>query len=180
MIDSRTRSGRTRRPRSLRPVLIAWLTILWVLLWQDLSIASVVGGLVIASLVSGVSGRVQPGTAVFRPFACARLVCYFLAQLVVSTIAVARSVLAPQRFVHPDIVTVEVHVTSAALLSVIASAITATPGTLAIDATLDPPAVVVHVLDGRNPDRVRASVARLEELVIRAFGQPVAGAGHHR
>jgi multicomponent Na+:H+ antiporter subunit E len=154
-----------------RVVLIVWLTVLWVALWQDISVGNVLGGLCIALLVVYVSGQVPPGSSVFRPIACAHLVVYFLSQLVGSTVAVARAVLAPRRFVHPEVVTVELHVTSDSLLAVVAAAITATPGTLAVDATLEPPAVTVHVLDGRDPDRVRANVGRLEALVEAAFGE---------
>jgi multicomponent Na+:H+ antiporter subunit E len=63
------------------------------------------------------------------------------------------------------------------VVTLIADAITLTPGTLTLEVVADPLTLYVHVLDGRDLEAVRREVRRLEVLAVRAFGDAEALAG---
>jgi multicomponent Na+:H+ antiporter subunit E len=161
----------------IRVVRVVWLAALWVVLWSDLSVANVVGGLLVAALVVGLfdSWRDRPVTV--RPLAALRFVAVFSVMLVQSTVSVARTVLWPRGRITTGIVAVPLQGCSDAVVTLVADAITLTPGTLTLEARRDPLVLYVHVLDARDLDAVRRDVRRLEVLAVRAFGDAEALAG---
>lgn len=159
----RDRSGR-------RAVRIAWLVGVWLLCWADLSVANVLSGLVVAVAIVTMFDTWQGGTPVVRPVAAARFVGHMAWSMVASSIAVAAAVVRPAGRVYPGVVVVPLEECSDGVATVIADAITLTPGTLTLDVEREPLRLMVHALDSRDPERVRADVARIEQLVIAAFG----------
>lgn len=66
------------------------------------------------------------------------------------------------------------HVVSEGIVTVVANAVTLTPGTLTVDVHEPddgtPAVIYVHVLQFDDVESVRADVLRLERLAVRAFG----------
>jgi multicomponent Na+:H+ antiporter subunit E len=66
------------------------------------------------------------------------------------------------------------HVASDGIVTVVANAVTLTPGTLTVDVHEPgddtPPTIYVHVLQFDDVESVRRDVLRLEQLAVRAFG----------
>ena len=161
----------------IRLVRIALLSAIWTALWSDVSPANVVSGLAVAALITAVVDPWHAGSLIVRPAAAARFVLYFCCKLVESSVVVARAVVAPRDAVHTGVVSVPLVGCTDAVATLIADAITLTPGTLTLEIQRDPLVLRVHALDVRDVEQVRSDVRRLEVLAIRAFGNAEALAG---
>ena len=155
--------------------LVAWLTLVWVGLWGSLTPANVLGGLAVALvLVTVLPLDPVPDTAVVRPLGVLRVVGFFAVDLVRASLQVARLAVLPGTRLRPAVIAVPVRGATDSLLTLLANAISLTPGTLTLQ--VDRPAAVlyVHVITvGDDPDgveKVRRSVRHLEELAILAVG----------
>jgi multicomponent Na+:H+ antiporter subunit E len=163
----------TRRGSTL--ALVAWLTVVWVGLWGSVTAANVLGGLVVG-LVLVVLLRPSPsaGPAVVAPVPLLRFVLRFFADLVVSSLQVVRLVLRRRIELRQAIVQVQVPGASDTLLTVLADAISLTPGTLTVDVDPGTGTLYVHVLDvghgAPGVERVRADLQAQARAAVRAFG----------
>jgi len=153
----------------------AGLAVAWVMLWDKISVANVLGGL----LVGGVLLVVFPLRPVgdedrltLHPLGFVRLAAALLRQLIVSNLLVAREVVSPNAELRTGIVACRMRSSSPKLLSTVANIIALSPGTMAVDATDSPPTLYIHVLSLDDIIVVRRDVARLERQVIDAFGSP--------
>lgn len=157
-----------------RAVIAAWLTVMWVLLWGDLSLANVVTGVVLAVALVVVFPPTPSNDdpLVVRPLAASSFLLWFLWQLVITNVAVAREVLLPRSRsqIRPAVVAVRLRTRSGRLATIIANAITLTPGTLTIDARGRPALLYVHVLSFTDEASAVADVEDLERRAVRAFG----------
>ncbi len=161
-----------------RVALTAWLVVVWVALWGPITLATVAGGLAVAVAVQLLpAGRGRRRGFAFRPVAAARFVTYFLAKLVEASVVVAVEVATPRNRIRTGIVAVRLRGASDALVTLVADAVTLTPGTLAIEVGGTPPTLYVHVLHLRDVEAVRREIRHLEVLAVRAFGSPAALAG---
>jgi len=156
-------------------VLLAWLTAVWVALWGSLTAANVLGGLVVASaLLLLLPLPTLPRTGRVRPVALVRFLLVFLWELVKASLTVVVQVLHPGRPLRQAVIAVPVEGISDRMLTLIANAVSLTPGTLALEVDRPRAVLYVHVLDiGEHPgaaDEVRASIVRLERLAIDALG----------
>ncbi len=93
----------------------------------------------------------------------------FMRDLVVSSIQVARTVLAPRDAAEPRFVTVPLVTARSDLeITAIANYITLTPGTMTIDVSPDRSTLLVHsLLAGESGDAVRADIGEIERRVTR-------------
>lgn len=146
------------------------LVLIWLALWSDVTVGNLITGVLVAAVVVVVAGPWRPGHAVVRPVAATRFALYFVVKLVESTVVVARTVLAPRERVHTGIVAVPLRGCSDAIATLVADAISLTPGTLTLEVRQDPLVLYMHALDVRDVDAVRADVRRLELLALQAFG----------
>lgn len=160
----------------------AWLALLWGALWSDFTPSNLLVGSAVAVAVTWVTGHLRragdAGPApTIRPIPALRFLIVFLWLVLRSSITVAVAVVAPRRRIHTGIVAVPLVGCGDVVATIIASAVTLTPGTLTIDALSDPTTLYIHALDTRNVDDVRAGVRRLEVLAVNAFGSDEARAG---
>ena len=159
-----------------RVVRILLLTGIWLALWSDVSAANLVSGLVVALWVV-VLFDAPRGHVVVRPVAVLRFSAFFLVRLVVSTVVVARTVIAPRDRIHTGVVMVPLSGCTDAVATLVADAISLTPGTLTLEVRREPLTLYVHTLDVRTTEQVRRDVRHLEVLAVRAFGGAAALAG---
>jgi multicomponent Na+:H+ antiporter subunit E len=114
------------------------------------------------------------GPAVVVPVELLRFTVRFLVDLVVSSLQVVRLVLGRRIALRQAIVQVQVPGASDTLLTVLADAISLTPGTLTVDVDAGTGTLYVHVLDvGRGSqgvERVRADLQDQAQAAVRAFG----------
>jgi multicomponent Na+:H+ antiporter subunit E len=160
-----------------RAVRMGWLVLVWLALWSDVSIANVASGVLVAGAIVVVFDTWRAGTVVVRPVRVAIFAAHFAFKLVEASLVVARTVVAPRDRIHAGIVVVPLRDCTDALATVVADAISLTPGTLTLEVRRAPLTLYVHALDVRDVEQVRADVRRLEVLAVRAFGPPEAVAG---
>lgn len=163
-----------RRGSAGRVVIAVWLTVMWVLLWGDVSLANVLTGAAVAAALVLVfpPGATNDDPIVVRPLAATSFLVWFLGQLLITNLAVAREVLLPRSRsqIRPAVVAVRLRTSSGRLATIVANAITLTPGTLTIDARGRPALLYVHVLSFTDVESATADVEDLERRVVRAFG----------
>lgn len=150
------------------------LMLCWVMLWDQLSIGNVVGGLLVAALlltafplapVTGDDRRLR-----FRPLGMIRLALAVVKDVTISNVLVARLILSPRRSVRRGVVGCRMHTESPRIFATVANITALSPGTVAVDGLRDPPMIYVHVLSLDDPGAVRRRVAHIERLAVEAFG----------
>jgi multicomponent Na+:H+ antiporter subunit E len=161
----------------IRLVRVLVLLAIWLALWSDVSTANVVSGLLVAALVVLLFDTWRPGTVVIRPLRAAWFAGYFVSKLVQASLVVAHTVITPGHRIHTGIVAVPLGGSSDAIATLVAHAISLTPGTLTLEVRRNPLTLFVHALDMRDVEHVHADIRRLEVLAIRAFGPKAALAG---
>jgi multicomponent Na+:H+ antiporter subunit E len=153
-------------------VLVAWLTTLWVVLWRDPTVGNVIGGLAAAGLVLLLFPARQPARRdhTLRPVPLVKFLGWFTWQLIVANLVVAREVLTPRDHIRSGIVAVPLQGCSDLVVTVIADAITLTPGTMTLEVQRDPTVIYVHVLHLYDIDQARKDITTVQRLVVRAIG----------
>lgn len=143
----------------------------WMLAWGDASVGSLVGGVVVAVALAIVfpAGPMFDGTERMRPFGLVRLGLYICVQLVTSNLLVAREILSPGSDVRTGVLAYEVRHPSDQVITLMASVITLTPGTMTVEATRAPSILYVHFLLLDDVGAARRSISRLEDLVVGAM-----------
>jgi multicomponent Na+:H+ antiporter subunit E len=170
------RDGQVRpaRYRSLQLTVLGWLTLVWVALWGDISVMTVVGGFIVATV----------GCLVFplpplrlelrvRPLPLLWLVARFAADVVVSSVQVSWVVLRPRRPLRNAVVEVNLRTPSDFVLTLVAEMTCLIPGSLVVEARRSTHTLFLHVLDvgdGAGAERFRQSVLGLEARLVRALG----------
>lgn len=150
---------------------LAWLTALWILLWRELSVANLASGMLVALLVTTLYPlRPLTGEHRLRPVALLTFLAYFARELLVSNLVVARSILTPRLRLRSGIVAVPVGPCSDLVVTIVANAITLTPGTMTLEVSDDRCTLYVHVLHAHDIEVVRQDTLRLLRLAHRAFG----------
>lgn len=147
-----------------------WLVVAWVALWGDPTPANAVAGTAVATglLLLFPPGR-RPLVAV-RPLAALRFAGWFSWKLVEASAVVAWEVVTPRNRIREGVIAVPLRGVAPGLTTLVANAITLTPGTLTLEVRTGPPTVLyVHVLHLRDVDAARREVRHLEALAIRAF-----------
>lgn len=149
---------------------LAWLVAVWVALWGEASLANLLSGVAVGCGVLALRPEAPDRRGRLRPIAAARFIAYFLGKLVEASVVLAWEVVTPRNRVREGIVAVPLRGPSDALVTVVADAITLTPGTLTLDVRRDPTVLYLHVLHLEDVEAVRREVRHLEDLVIAAFG----------
>lgn len=155
------------------PLLVA-LVLLWVLLWEDLSVGNLLSGTLVAVAVTRLfylppvelSGR-------FNLYWALVFAGHFAVDLVKSSWQVARNAFTPQYVPSNAVIGVSLHTSSDLLMTVTAQALTLIPGSLIIEADRKNTTLYIHVLDVADDEEVeeaRRNVWKVEERLIRAIG----------
>lgn len=152
--------------------LITWLTLLWLVLWRDFNVTNTLSGLatavVVTTIFPGIRGRPRQHT-VHVGWLLAFLF-YFHWKLLEANVVLAREILTPRDHTLSGIIAVPVEGSSDLVITIIANAITLTPGTVTLEVTRDPAVLYVHVLHLLDTERVRDDVRKLEHFALRAMG----------
>jgi multicomponent Na+:H+ antiporter subunit E len=159
--------------RATSPVAVLWLVGVWLLLWGSVSPLAIVSGLLIAfGLLWGTpQSAVEIGLR-FRPLAVLKLLVLVTIDLFASSWRVAWHVMTP-RLPEPAVFEVPLRVRGGLMITMVAIAISAVPGSTVIDARPERGLLEIHVFDATAPDaaaRIRRDVRRLERWITDAFG----------
>jgi multicomponent Na+:H+ antiporter subunit E len=162
-----------RRPRVLDLPLLAWLTLIWVLLWSSLNWANVLTGAVLAAAVclAFPLPKVDLGLRL-HPWGILRLATHLLYDMYTSGVRVTRQIFGDRPH-RAAVIAVPLRCRSDLMLAATAVAVSNVPGGSIVEVRRATATVFLHVLDADRPaalDAARQSVWRMEELTVRAFG----------
>ncbi|TQM37880.1 Na+/H+ antiporter subunit E [Pseudonocardia cypriaca] len=155
---------------------VLWLTCVWVLLWGTFTPASIVGGLVVAVLVTALF-RLPPATdrLPVRPLRICGLVLFLLWDIAVSGVEVSWEVLRHGPRARGAIMAVPLIASSDQVVTIMASALSLSPGTMALQIDHDHDVWYVYALgprDDADVDRARRRVVDMQRRVLSALGSP--------
>ncbi len=151
--------------------LLRWtgLIAIWVLLWRDFSVGSILGGAAVGFIIE-LSRRSTANPVPVNIPALARFSLFYLVALVRSNARVAWEVATPfQDDIDEAIVAIPLSVASPQAALLVANAVTFTPGTLAIELAGDPLTLYAHVLHFEGEAELRSEISRLEKLADAVF-----------
>ncbi|MEN5075358.1 Na+/H+ antiporter subunit E [Isoptericola cucumis] len=172
-LHPRRRAARRVRLLSAQWPALVVLTVIWVLLWGDLSWANVLAGLALAVflvVVFPLPPIVSDGRFRLVPFLA--LMGRFLSDLVVASFKVAWVALRPGPAPHAAVVQVRLRNAQDVYLTLTAVLSTLVPGSLVIETRRDSGILFLHVLDieaSGGVDGVRRDILALEARVLRAL-----------
>ncbi len=147
----------------------AALIAVWMLLWRDVSIGTLIGGTVIAAVVETVRRGFSRDTNL-RVWGLVVFLVRYVGMVVSSNLRVAWEVITPSNEkIREAIVAVPLKTTSIPAALLVANAVSYTPGSLTLELTDHPLVLYVHVLHFTTIEDVHHQVAHLERLVSRAL-----------
>lgn len=150
-----------------------WMTLVWVLLWGELTIGNILGGVLVALVILMVFPlpRLTVDFTV-RPWATTVLAARFFSDMVIASVHVAWLALRPGRTVRGVVVDLHLHGRNELFQTITAEMVALVPGTLVIDLHSPTGALTLHVLNINSraeAERVRRQVLAQEARVLRAF-----------
>jgi multicomponent Na+:H+ antiporter subunit E len=157
---------------------LALLVVLWLLAWGELSLANVISGVAVAAalVVAFPIGAADRDHARVHVASAARLAAYVVAQLVLSNLGMARSILRRRVTSTPGVVVYGLGTPSEIVVTLMTSIIALSPGTMTVDVDDDAATIHVHFFSLDDTDAARAALVRLERLVTAAVRPPSADA----
>jgi multicomponent Na+:H+ antiporter subunit E len=173
----------------------AFVLIVWLALWGEVSVVNVASGMLVVAILALVF-RPTPREHTLHPLALVRLLAVFVWRLLSSSATVVLTVLAPTPArLRSGVVGVALSHPSRLVATIVADAISLTPGTLTLEARYagdedgggdategTPPVLYIHVLGLADADAIRDDVRRLERLVVAAVtpNEPTTVLDDHR
>lgn len=147
------------------PLLSLTLTLVWMALANEVSLGSLVMGLILGVLVPiGTAAFWPDRPRVRRPLKIVEYALVVLYDIVVANLQVARLILSvPNDRLRSRYVTIPLALTSPEAITVLAGTITMTPGTVSAELSADGGALLVHGLDVPDPDALVAEIKALYE-----------------
>jgi len=155
---------------------VAWLTVVWVLLWGTFSWANLIGGVVVALLVL-VAFPLPPVSSAgeLRPLGLLRVALDVARDLAVSSVQVAWQSVRPGPPPRSSIVAVEVPDDSELLMALLVECLSLVPGSVVVEADAAERTLWAHVLGADDA----AAIARFRRQADRLVRDLMA-AGVHR
>lgn len=153
------------------PLMSAAIWVTWLLLNDSIAAGQVLLGAALGwGLPLVLTSRRASSPRVRRPLAIARLLLLVLRDIVVCNVQVARQVLGPERAIRPGFFRLPLSLTDEHAITVLATIITMTPGTLTCDVAADRSHLLLHALDLRDEARTIAELkARYEAPLAEIF-----------
>ncbi|MCL4797767.1 MAG: Na+/H+ antiporter subunit E [Bryobacteraceae bacterium] len=108
--------------------------------------------------------------AIRKLLVIAEFLIFFLYELVLANLRLAKDSLRPTRDLRPGIIAVPLDLETAWQIIVLSNLITLTPGTLSLDVSPDGKVIYVHAMDASDIESVRSGIKRgLERRVKELF-----------
>lgn len=161
------------RDRALQLFVLCWLTVVYIWLWGNVSIANIASGLLIGALIMW-SLRLPKVhvTGSVHPLAMMKLVglsCYYALE---SSVAVAWLALRPGPLPTTGVVRIRLLIESDLVLVLCCDVLNLIPGSMVLEIDKEHRTVYVHLLDAGSPNAVGKfyrTTRRLEKLFIASF-----------
>jgi multicomponent K+:H+ antiporter subunit E len=150
------------------PILSGTLMLLWLLLANQLSAGHLLLGALLGWAVPLYTARFWPEQVkVRRPQVLVRFLLVVLYDIVVANVTVARLIMGPAERMQPAFVTMPLELRSEVAISLLASTISLTPGTVSVFLSADRRCLVIHSLHTTEPDELVATIRRRYERPLK-------------
>ncbi len=153
------------------PTLTVILVVVWCLLINDLSLGTVVFGVILGLLIPAATAAYWPDRPqLSRPGLLIAYAMIVIWDIILANVNVAMIVLFKRnQDMTPNWVLVPLDLRTPEAITMLAGTITLTPGTVSADFSSDGSALLVHALDAADPDAVRDEIKeryerRLKEI----------------
>ena len=168
------RAGTKGRRIVQQLVLVFFLVLLWVMLWDSLTVLSVVTGIILAFLLTRVfylppvvlSGR-------FTVLHALVFAVWFAYSLVLASVEVAWYAFRPKAVGAGSVIACDLRTRSDLMMTLVADTASLIPGSIIVDSDRAGGRLYLHVLDCDTEEKILAAkrqVYHIEELLIRALG----------
>ncbi len=150
------------------------LALVWSALTGQFTLEGLTTGFLLGYLVLYLLRGVFGGGQYFAKGAqLTRFVAFFLWELLVANIRVARDVLRPGPLrMRPRVIAVPLTLTGEVSVTLLANVLSLTPGTLSLDISDDRKTLFVHAIDAPDADQARIEVKQgFERLVLNLLSQ---------
>lgn len=128
--------------------------IIWLLLWWEWSLPSVLGSLILAYSLFRFSRPFLKQDLRLRLFGWSRFWLRVFFDIIIANFTVARQVLDPFKKLNPTIIEIPVDLETDIGLTLFQLVINIVPGTLTVRTDRDHRIVVVHVLSSETPEEI--------------------------
>lgn len=150
------------------PVLSLMLLAIWLLLVNRISVGHLLLGTVLGWAIPLYTARFWPDDVrVRRPMVLLRLLGVVLFDILVANIAVARLVLGSPARIQPAFVEMPLSLHSEVGISLLASTVSLTPGTVSAYLSADRTRLLIHSLHATDPDAVIATIRQRYEAPLK-------------
>ena len=150
------------------PLMSAALLLVWLLLVNEASFGHVLLGAVLGVIIPLFTNAFWPERPrLGRPDLIIRLGARLLSDIVTATFTVARQILAPAHALTPDFIEYPLEIDNEFAITVLASLISLTPGTVSSDLSADRRTLIIHALDVTDKLALINDIKRKYELPLR-------------
>ena len=161
-----------KNPWLAHPWLSVLLALSWLLLQHTLAPFHILSALLIGLLIPRLLHELLPPAPTIRMLPALRLALVVLVDIVTSNITVAKLVLGPMARIQPAWIRVPLQLQHTTAISLLASIITTTPGTLSASIDEERRCILVHALDCNDPVQMVADIKdRYERPLLIIFGE---------
>lgn len=153
------------------PLLSLALLIAWLLLNNTFSFGHLLLGTFLGLIIPYLSASFWPEhICIKKPFVFIRFIAVLLFDIVVANIAVARQVLGDNKKLHPTFISYPLSIKNQLGISILASTISLTPGTVSCDLSEDQSTLLIHALSAENREEVITHIhQRYEKSLMEVF-----------
>ncbi len=158
------------RPRRWlpHPLLSLTLFVVWLLLVNSISTGSALFALVLAVLVPSLTNAFWPEhVRIRRPLLLVPYGLRLIGDIVIANLHVARLILGPAAPLRPAFVRMPIDLHDEFAVTLLASTVSLTPGTVSADISADRRSLLIHALDLDDADALVAQIKRRYETPLR-------------
>jgi multicomponent Na+:H+ antiporter subunit E len=157
-----------------RAAAFGWLLFVWIALTGSLSVLNVALGVAISiGLLLFFRPAPPATTGRFHPWYAARFLFYFTVKFLKANVEVALAVIQPERVRRKRaIIAVPMVGATETTTTLLADAVSLTPGTFILEMRRDPATMYVHILALNDLREARLEILELERRILLGFGPP--------
>ncbi len=156
-----------------QPLFSVFLLLVWLLLVNTVAPGHLVLGTVLAIALPLFSSRFWPDRPrIHSPWKLLRYIAVLLWDIGLANLAVARLILGPTRKLRPAFIHLPLDLQNEFAISVLASTISLTPGTVSSDLSADRKTLLIHALDVEDEAAVIAAIKQRYEQPLREIFEP--------
>jgi len=156
-----------------QPLFSLFLLLVWLLLVNTVAPGHLVLGTLLAVTLPLLTQRFWPDRPrIHSPWKLLRYIAMLLWDIGLANLTVARLILGPTRKLRPAFIHLPVDLENEFAISVLASTISLTPGTVSSDLSPDRKTLLIHALDAESEAAVIAHIKQRYEQPLREIFEP--------